>query len=102
MMLEQGFKSREIAAKIGCGSHVTILNLKKKYNETNNVEDKHRSGRPRMLNERDERTVIRRLMTNECSNAVQLTKSLQINDKIEVCTNTVRRVLRRNGLMARV
>ena len=44
MMLEQSFSSREIAAKIGCESHVTILNLKKKYNETNNVEDKHRSG----------------------------------------------------------
>ena len=41
-------------------------------------------------------------MTNECSNAVQLTKSLQINNRIEVCTNTVRRALRRNGLMARV
>ncbi|GET03339.1 IS630 family transposase [Rhizophagus clarus] len=64
-MIERGFASREIAAKIGCKSHVTILNLKKKYEETSKVEDKQRSGQPRKLNERNERTIIRRLMTNE-------------------------------------
>jgi len=101
-MIERGFASREIAAKIGCKSHVTILNLKKKYEETSKVEDKQRSGRPRKLNERNERTIIRRLMTNECSNAVQLKKSLQINDEINVSSNTVRRALKRNGLSARV
>jgi len=41
-------------------------------------------------------------MTNECSNAVQLKKSLQINDEINVSSNTVRRALKRNGLSARV
>ncbi|GBB92711.1 hypothetical protein RclHR1_20450005 [Rhizophagus clarus] len=101
-MIERGFTSREIAAKIGCKSHVTILNLKKKYEETSKVEDKQRSGWPRKLNERNERTIIRRLMTNECSNAVQLKKSLQINDEINVSSNTVRRALKRNGLSARV
>ena len=102
MMIERGFASREIAAKIGCGSHSTILRLKKKYEETGNVEDKPRSGRPRTLNERNERTVIRRLMTGECSNAISLTKSLQVNNNIEVSADTVYRVLRRNGLVARV
>ncbi|CAB5174680.1 unnamed protein product [Rhizophagus irregularis] len=41
-------------------------------------------------------------MTNECSNAVQLKKSLQINDEINVSSNTVRRALKRNGLSARI
>ncbi|CAG8758097.1 12531_t:CDS:1, partial [Rhizophagus irregularis] len=96
LMIERGFASREIAAKIGCKSHITILNLKKKYEKTSKVEDKQRSGQPRKLNERNERTIIRRLMTNECSNAVQLKKSLQINDEINVSSNTVRRALKRN------
>ncbi|GES85653.1 IS630 family transposase [Rhizophagus clarus] len=78
MMLERGFTSREIAAKIGCKSHTTILN------------------------EQNERTIIRRLMTSKCSTAVQLKNSLQANEKIKVCTETICRALRRNGLKTRV
>ena len=102
MMVERGFASREIAAKLGCKSHTTILRLKKKYEETGNVEDKPRLGRPRMLNERHERTIVRRLVNGECSTAISLTKSLQVNENIEVSADTVRRILRRNGLVSRV
>ncbi len=101
-MLESGLTTREIAQKVGCKSHTTISRLKKKYEETGNVKNKLGSGRPRKLNERDERSVIRRLMTKECSNVVQLQKSLKTNDNVEVSSNTVRRVLQRNGLVARV
>ncbi|GES94561.1 IS630 family transposase [Rhizophagus clarus] len=41
-------------------------------------------------------------MTRECSNAVQIQKSLKVNDDIEVSASTVRRALKRNGLAARV
>jgi transposase len=101
MMIERGFASREIAAKIGCGSHTTILRLKKKYEETGNVKDKQRPGRPPKLNERNERTIIRRLLTGECTTAVSLTKSIQVNEDIEVSAETIRRVLRKNGFAAR-
>ena len=50
-MTERGFSSREIATKIGCGSHATILRLKEKYEETGNVKDKQRPGWPRKLND---------------------------------------------------
>jgi len=102
MLINRGFTSREIAARIGCGSHTTILRLKKKYEETGKVENKERTGRPRKLNERDERTIIRRLAGGECSNAIQLARSLQINENLEVSADTVRRALRRNGLVSRV
>lgn len=102
ILLKNGFASREIAAKVGCKSHTTISRLKKKYEETGKVENKPGSGRPRKLNERDERSLIRRLMTKECTTAVQLQKSLKTSDNIEVSTNTVRRALKRNGLVARV
>ncbi|GES74155.1 IS630 family transposase [Rhizophagus clarus] len=74
-MLECGFTAREIAVKIGCESYTTIHN---------------------------ECTIIRRLANSECSNAVQLTKSLQSNEKIKVSIDTVCRALRRNGLASRV
>jgi len=101
-MLETGFSTREIAAKVGCKSHSTIVRLKKKFEETGKVKNKPGSGRPRKLNERDERTLVRRIMTKECSNAVQLQKSLKTTDNIDVSSNTVRRALRRKGLVARV
>ncbi|GES81326.1 transposable element Tcb1 transposase [Rhizophagus clarus] len=41
-------------------------------------------------------------MTRECSNAVQIQKSLKVNDDIEVSASTVRRALKRNGLAAQV
>ncbi|GES79073.1 transposable element Tcb1 transposase [Rhizophagus clarus] len=41
-------------------------------------------------------------MTRECSNAIQIQKSLKVNDDIEVSTSTVRRALNRNGLAAQV
>jgi len=102
MMLEEGYTAREIASKIGCKSHATITRLKKKYEETGKVVNKPGAGRPRRLNVRDERNIVRRLLTNECSNAIEIQKSLKINDNVEVSSNTVRRALRRNGLVARV
>ncbi|GBC07226.1 hypothetical protein RclHR1_07310018 [Rhizophagus clarus] len=69
-MLERGFAVREIAAKIGYESHTIIVKLKKKYAKTGRVKDKPRLGQPRMLNEHNERTIIRRLANGECSNAI--------------------------------
>jgi transposase len=102
MMLERGFAIREIATKIGCGSHTTILKLKKKYKKTGKVENKKYSSQLYKLNKRKKCTVIRCLITGECSNAVQLTKTLQINEKVEVNVETVCRTLRKNGLFSRI
>ncbi|GES91652.1 IS630 family transposase [Rhizophagus clarus] len=101
-MLEKGYSTKEIAAKVGCKSHTTIIRLKKKYEETGKVQNKPCPGRPRKLNERDECNIVRSIMTRECSNAVQIQKSLKVNDDIEVSASTVRRALKRNGLAARV
>lgn len=58
MMLEKGYTTREIAAKFGCKSHTTIMRLKKKkYEETGKVQNKPNSGRPRKLNDRDDRVL---------------------------------------------
>ena len=101
-MLEKEYTTREIAAKVGCKSHTTIVRLKKMYGETDNIQNKSNSGCSRKLNEYDEHNIIRSIMTRECSNAVQIQKSLKVNDNIEVSSSTVRRALKRNGLAARV
>ncbi|CAI2183042.1 5260_t:CDS:2, partial [Funneliformis geosporum] len=77
ILLKNGFASREITTKVGYESHTTISRLKKKYEKTGKVENKPGSGHPRKLNERDERSLIR------------------------LSTNTIRRALKRNSLVAR-
>lgn len=81
--------------------HRAILRLKKKYEKTGNVKDKQRPGWPPKLNERNERTIIRRLLIGEYTTAVSLTKSIQVNEDIEVSAETIRRVLRKNGFATR-
>ncbi|CAB4429059.1 unnamed protein product [Rhizophagus irregularis] len=100
-LLELGLSLREVAARIGENVHYSsISRLKKKYKETNSVYDKKKTGRPRKLTDRDERIMVRRIMTDECSTGVSVQKSLKINDKIEVSERTVQRALNRNGLFA--
>ncbi|GES98476.1 hypothetical protein RCL_jg28394.t1 [Rhizophagus clarus] len=44
MILEKGYSTREIAAKVGCKSHTIIVRLKKKYEETGKIQNKPSSG----------------------------------------------------------
>jgi transposase len=86
-------------AKIGCKSYTTISRFKKKYEKTGKVKNKPDSGHPRKLNERNKRNLVRRVITRECSNAIQLQKSLKTIDNVEVSSNTIRKALRRNSLV---
>ncbi|GBC09282.1 hypothetical protein RclHR1_08740002 [Rhizophagus clarus] len=98
-MLEKGYSIREIAAKVGCKSHTTIVRLKKKYEVTGKIQNKSSSGHPCKLNEHEKCNIVRSIMTKECSNAVQIQKSLKVNDNIKVSVSTVHRALKRNGLL---
>jgi transposase len=101
-LIEEGYSYRQIAIRIGENVQPsTIQRLKKKYDETGKIKNRPPPGRPHLLTSRDERTVICRIMTNECSTAVDVQKSLKINEKIDVSTNTVRKTLKRNGLASR-
>ncbi|GES83001.1 hypothetical protein RCL_jg19929.t1 [Rhizophagus clarus] len=69
-----------------------------KYEETNSISDKSKTGKSHKLTDRDERIMVRRIMIDEYFTAVSIQKSLKIVDKIEVSENTVRRTLNRNGV----
>jgi transposase len=102
-LIEEGYSYRLVALRLGNNVQPsTIQRLKKKYDETSDVKNRPVSGRPRLLTNRDERTVVRRIITNEYSTAIDVQKSLKTNEKLEVSTNTIRRVLKRNGFKARI
>ncbi|GBB90050.1 hypothetical protein RclHR1_18970002 [Rhizophagus clarus] len=101
-MFEKGYSTRKIAAKVSCKSYTTIVRLKKKYEKTDKVQNKPNSGHSRKLNEREERNIVKSIMTKKCFNVVQIQKSLKANDNIEVSASTICRALKRNSLVARV
>jgi len=101
-LLAEGYSSREIGRRLGGVHHTTILRLKKKVEETGSTENKPGSGRPRKLNERDERECVRKIARGECSTAIAIKKKLRIDDNIDISVRTVRRTLHKHGLVARV
>ena len=55
---EEGYSSRQIAAKVGCNQS-TVIRVLQKHKETGNTKDRHRSGRPKKSTKRDDRVLIR-------------------------------------------
>ncbi|CAI2196881.1 9603_t:CDS:1, partial [Funneliformis geosporum] len=58
-------------------------------------------GRPRILTEYYDRNIARLIKLGECTNAIQIQKSLISNKNIVISSNTIRRSLKRQGLVAR-
>ena len=100
-LLEEGHSTRSIALRESV-ARSTVFYIQKLKNETGSFVNRPKSGRPRILNKRDERKIIRLISTHECSTAVDIQKNIRIYDNINVSTDTIRRVLRRNGLHARI
>ncbi|CAG8850082.1 42472_t:CDS:2, partial [Gigaspora margarita] len=100
-LVREGYPSRYVAKKESV-SQSSVVRISQKAVKTGSVKDLPKSGRPREFTERDERNMIRLLASGECSNAVEIQKKLKIDRKIETSENTVRRILRKNGLSSRV
>ena len=55
-------------------------------------------GRPRHLNPRSERQLVKRISTGDASNAIQAQKQLISTTNVKISAQTIRRALKRNGL----
>jgi len=99
--LTNGEPTRKIA-DLEQVSQSGVAKIKMKLASTLDLKDLPRSGRPRILTERDERKIVREIVSNSAQTAVDVQKNLKHNDLLEISTQTVRRALRRNGLRARI
>ena len=54
------------------------------------------------MTEREERRTVRYIVSKECSNAVQIQKKLKSEQQIEVSSETVQRVFKRNNFKSAV
>lgn len=95
------YTSKELAEQFNVDKS-TITRLYSKYKKTNSTKDLPKSGRPRILDKREERRAVRYIVSGECSTATQVQQKLQSDYKIEVCPETIRRVFKKNGLKSAV
>src|SRR4051812_10881516 len=65
-------------------------------------EDKPRSGRPSTVSKPLQRKISRLITSGKCQTAVDVKSSLQINDHVDISVDTIRRILTRSGLVARI
>lgn len=101
-LLEESLYSPSELAKQYKVSVSTITRLYEKFKETKSVKDLPKAGRPQILTERTERRAVRYIVSGECSTAVQVQKKLQVDHKIEVSAQTVRRTFKKNNLKSAV
>jgi transposase len=76
-------------------SHVTVLDIKKKFDETGSLENRYRSGRPSLVNNPNRIQQVRVFV-----NANPRTNLRVISDNVNLSRNTVFRILHNNEFHA--
>ncbi|GFV11626.1 HTH_Tnp_Tc3_2 domain-containing protein [Trichonephila clavipes] len=90
---EEGYSMRQISAKVPCGLSTVVRTLKR-FSETNFIEDRGRSGRPRKTSLREDRL----LLSNRELNSSQILKQWTLTSNVSRCPRTVRGRLLEIGL----
>ena len=100
-LLQEGYSSRSVAFRENV-SHSSVIRIKQRKEKTGSLDVIPKPGHPRILTERHDRNIAKLIKSGECSNAIQIQKSLISNENINISSNTIRRSLKREGLVARV
>ena len=93
---KQGKSTREIARKIGCCPK-SISNILQRYKTTGQVQDRFRSGRPKISSARDDRALILLTRKNRRSSSSLLSTQWKLSNGKTASSRTVRRVLKSNN-----
>jgi transposase len=101
VLIEEGYSSRQIAFREKV-AHSTIIRINQKLKSTGSLQNRPKTGRPRLFTKRFERKIIRYILTNECFTAVDIQNKLKIQEKINVSVETIRRILKANGFKSKV
>ena len=89
----------EVADTFNVSQH-QVQRIRKRYEETGDVFDKPRSGRPRKTTAREDRLLARKSKASPFSTAAELHETW--SPEVPVSTRTVCRILSRNGLHGRI
>lgn len=89
--------SRELAAKAGIKSHTSVLTIIKRYEETESVEDRPRSGAPPISTERDQRRLVSIVKKDRTASSTTLANVWKLSNGKTASPATVRRVLHKKN-----
>ena len=84
-------------------SPTTVSNLVRRYNETGDVKDRHRSGRPRVTTPAEDRRICTLALRSRTKPATEITAEIRADRRRQrgLCSQTVRNRLRQQGLRSR-
>lgn len=94
--------SMSLTAKIMRRSKSVVGRVVKRYQEENSLEEKPRSGRPKVTTSREDRAIVKMSMSNRFETAASIAREFNKTMGKTVCSNTVSRRLNERGLKARV
>lgn len=80
----------------------TIQDIIKRYVKENRLENKARKANNKIFNQHDERWILRKIKENPMLSAPKLSVIVKKYLEKEVCSETIRRVLRKNGFHGRI
>lgn len=98
---DEGFSVKEIAKRTGADRR-TVQRVCKRVKDTGNFKEKHRTGRPALLDARKRRIIARILQRIETKNAEAVRKEAKTLHNIDVSRDTISRALKSMGYIARV
>lgn len=99
-LLEGGLSIRQVARRMGC-SPPTIMNLRRRFNETQSVRDRARPGRERVTTEAEDRYIVMQHLRDRFQTAAQTAAETPGRRQPRISTSTVRRRLHSANLAAR-
>lgn len=99
-LLQDGKSQRYVARRHGV-SQKAISNLWTRFQQTNSVQDRRRSGRPRVTSQQDDRYIRLIVLRSRHITATSVNDTFRHATGRHVSVSTIRRRLRRGGLRAR-
>lgn len=98
---KEGKTYREIGQIVG-RSHSSVQYVVESFNSTGSILSKSRSGRPRKLTEREERTILQAVKRNPRITASKISENIKNSFDKDVHEDTVRKIIKRNGYRSHV
>lgn len=97
----EGKSVRDIEKAVGRPKS-TVSDVIQRYRETKSVENKPKSGRPKLFSLSDERWIVKEIKKSPIISAPKLTMDVEKHLNIHCCPQTVRNVLGNHGFHGRV
>ena len=101
VLTKNGLPQRQIAEQVGC-SKTAVKKTQDKYQATNSITDMARSGRPQVTTERTDHHKAILSKSDRFKPATAIRDELEVVCGVNVSVSTVKRVLDKAGLRARV